>query len=308
MNIREYCIELLIKFKIDPNILNKYDESHRYYHNFEHIDMMIKSAMDQNMLYNNLTFAIIFHDIIYNVGSKTNEEDSANLFKELYKYDSYLEIYEAILSTKDHVPVSLLSEHLIKLDLERLYGDFETFVEDDIKIFKEFQYVDYDEYLKNRISFLEAYGVKQEHINYIKYKKPNIAIYAGSFNPFHKGHLNILEKAEKIFDKVIIARGINPNKNNEKFELPKIISNREIIEYNGLLSDLISNFKYNPTLIRGLRNASDLEFEQTQSKFLKELNPNINIVSIFCDVEYQHISSSAIRTLKLYNKESDYLL
>lgn len=170
MNIKQYCKDILIKFEIDENLLNNYNEPHRFYHNFEHIERMIESAINENILSDDLALAIIFHDIIYNIGSSTNEEDSANLFKEYYKSDSYLEIYNAILSTKDHVTVNKLSEDLIKLDLERLYGDFQTFIEDDIKIFKEFQYVDYDIYLKNRIKFLEAYNVKQEHIDYVKNK------------------------------------------------------------------------------------------------------------------------------------------
>ena len=71
-----------------------------------------------------------------------------------------------------------------------------------------------------------------------------IGIYPGSFNPFHKGHLNILEKAEKIFDKVILARGINPEKKNEIMPLPKSIENRTWMNYNGLLTDFIKSLPY----------------------------------------------------------------
>ena len=50
-----------------------------------------------------------------------------------------------------------------------------------------------------------------------------VGVYAGSFNPFHRGHYDILVKAEKIFDKVIVARGINPEKTNELLPLPNTI-------------------------------------------------------------------------------------
>ena len=87
-----------------------------------------------------------------------------------------------------------------------------------------------------------------------------IGVYAGSFNPFHKGHYNILCKAEKIFDKVIIARGINPEKNNVLVPLPKILDDRPVLSYNGLLTDFMTSLEEeNVTLIRGLRNSVDLQ-------------------------------------------------
>ena len=62
------------------------------------------------------------------------------------------------------------------------------------------------------------------------------------------------------------------------------------------------------TLIRGLRNSTDLQYELTQYRFLQELKPDIKVVSIFCDKEYEHISSSAIRNLSKYGKGDEYLL
>lgn len=141
--------------------------------------------------------------------------------------------------------------------------------------------------------------------------KLKIGVYAGSFNPFHKGHFNILEKSEKIFDRVIIARGYNPDKKNELVALPKIIMDRTLMQYNGLLTDFIKTLPYeNITLIRGLRNSVDLQYEMNQYRYLQDLMPNIQLVSIFCDKEFEHISSSGIRTLSLFgsDKVKDYLL
>ena len=138
--------------------------------------------------------------------------------------------------------------------------------------------------------------------------KTSIGIYPGSFNPFHLGHYDILLKAEAIFDRVIIARGINPEKGKPTYELPKKLEDRPIMEYTGLLTDLIKSLEYDVTVIRGLRNATDLQYEITQYRFLEELMPNIKMVSIFCDKKYEHISSSAIKMLAVYGKGEDYLL
>lgn len=141
-----------------------------------------------------------------------------------------------------------------------------------------------------------------------------IGLYAGSFNPFHRGHYDILQKAEAIFDEVIVARGVNPEKSPPTYEIPDLVAkNRLIIEYHGLLTDVIKKYKKeydNITLIRGLRNSTDLQYEMTQYRFLQDLMPDIQVVSIFCDKEYEHISSSAIKMLYNFDKESakKYLL
>lgn len=138
----------------------------------------------------------------------------------------------------------------------------------------------------------------------------NIGIYPGSFNPFHRGHYDIFKKAEAIFDHVIIARGTNPFKTNvDLYPMPKILDNKNIMQFDGLLTDFIKELPFeNITVIRGLRNASDLSYEITQYRYLQHFMPDIKVVSIFCAAEYEHISSSAIKALKAYGKESEFLL
>lgn len=138
-----------------------------------------------------------------------------------------------------------------------------------------------------------------------------VAVYAGSFNPFHRGHHDILLKAEKIFDKVIIARGINPEKKNDIVPLPKILGDRTCMSYSGLLTDFLKTLPYdNITLIRGLRNSVDLQYEMNQYRYFQDLMPEIQMVSIFSDKEVEHISSSGIRLLSQYgeDKVSGYLV
>jgi len=114
---------------------------------------------------------------------------------------------------------------------------------------------------------------------------------------------------EKIFDKVIIARGKNPTKEEIKqWAIPQKLNNRQIDSFNGLLTDYLKSKIYQVTLIRGLRDANDLLYESNQITFLKELMPNIDVVEIICDREFNHISSSAIRSLEKYNITEKYVL
>jgi len=291
----------------------KYGESHRYYHTWDHVLDLIDQVMDQYHHYfdNDLLLSILFHDAIYNPRDKDNEEKSAEYFKKYFP-DNNL-VYNAIINTKNHKMndnFSQTSYILNQIDMSILYqSNMKTFIDYENKIMKEYQFIDYESYRKHRLDFLKSVnGIKEEFINYVKYYKPNIAIYCGSFNPFHKGHMNILEKAEKIFDKVIICKGINPDKGPSMGGLPAILGSHQLMVYDGLLTDFIDTFNYEVTLVRGLRNSADFEAEKVQYRYLCDLKPDIKVVNIISDAEFEHISSSSIRTLKKYNKGENYLV
>ena len=144
-----------------------------------------------------------------------------------------------------------------------------------------------------------------------------LAIYPGSFNDFHIGHLNITEKADRIFGKenVLIAIGINPAKANsedlkaikDKAKTLSLKLSRPVEVYSCFLHEFFEekeNMGYNVVLVRGLRNGDDLNYESNQLSFIKDFKPDIKEVFIMCDKQYEHISSSSIRQMENFRTGS----
>ncbi len=156
-------------------------------------------------------------------------------------------------------------------------------------------------------------------------EKKKIAIYPGSFSPFTIGHLNILEKAEAIFGKenTFICAGINPKKvlsemgsaaafndvisimndkmNTKINQIKAQLPSKNVNGYVGFLTDYVFEKEkegYDVTVVRGLRNGFDLEFEYNQTRFMWDMKPDLKIVYIPCDPIYAHISSTAYRELE----------
>ena len=135
------------------------------------------------------------------------------------------------------------------------------------------------------------------------------AIYPGSFDPWHNGHDDILMKASKLFDEIIIVRAVNPDKKLEtsfeelrdKFlDGYKTWNGFRVIEHTGLLSTI--DLKYD-AIIRGLRNGYDLQYEMNQQYWYEDIGIRAPVVLFICDRTLTHISSSAIRSLNKLEKK-----
>lgn len=313
---KNYISTRLKQLGFSDSVLNRYEEHHRYYHTTTHLLDVVLQLSKLDNFDDELFLAAVYHDAVYDPQANDNEEKSAALFLEDAKNAALNKlqldsINRLILDTKTHKPSSDKSQLLIKADLNILDQPLNKLIEYEHQIFKEFQFVDYKVYQPKRIEILKQLNVNgklNSLIEYVTYRKPSIGVFCGSFNPFHKGHYNVLQKAERIFDKVIISFGKNPDKTNRTWDIPKAIKNRQLTEYNGLLTDFVASLGYDVVVIKGLRNSTDFQYEQNQYRYIQELMPGIKIINIFCDKEFEHISSSGIRTLEKYNKHQSYLL
>ena len=137
-------------------------------------------------------------------------------------------------------------------------------------------------------------------------------LYAGSFNPFTNGHLDIVKEASQFFDELYICIAVNTNKAqineniNEKITAIEKsikavgIDNVKVIYYDGLIANLCKelNIKY---LVRGLRNTNDYIYEENIAKINNELNPELK--TIYFRATNEIISSSFVRELLKHEED-----
>jgi pantetheine-phosphate adenylyltransferase len=312
----QWISERLKKIGFSDSVLASYDEPWRFYHTREHLREVLDFLRSRKAFSDELFLAAVYHDSVYSPKSKDNEARSAERFQSdaseagLGK-KKIKAIVQLILDTKDHEASSPESQKLIDADLQILTRPLSELIVHERKIYKEYQFMPDAQYRKERVrvlSGLNKNGRLDELIEFVRNRKPFIGLFCGSFNPFHRGHYNVLQKAERIFDKVIVAFGKNPEKHTRKWKMPKTIRFRQIGEYSGLLTDYVASLGHDVVVVRGLRNSTDFQYEQNQYRYLQELMPGIKIINIFCDKEFEHISSSGIRTLEPFGKHVHYLL
>ncbi len=141
-----------------------------------------------------------------------------------------------------------------------------------------------------------------------------IAIYPGTFDPITYGHVDVIKKALKLFDKVVVAASEGNNKSYlfDATERIKIINKAlfydlrlnkkkiEIITFKSLTTDLCKKYKSN-IILRGLRAVSDFEYEFQLAGMNRKLNNNIETIFLMSDVENQIISSRFVKEIVRLN-------
>jgi pantetheine-phosphate adenylyltransferase len=143
------------------------------------------------------------------------------------------------------------------------------------------------------------------------------ALFPGSFDPFTKGHEDIVLRGLNLFDEIIIAIGYNSGKSQRYFPIDFMIEkiketfrNHPTISVQ-LYSELTAEFarKNNARyLLRGLRNTTDFEYENSIAQVNKQLNAELESVFLITSPQFAYISSSIIREVHKYNGEISHLI
>jgi len=132
-----------------------------------------------------------------------------------------------------------------------------------------------------------------------------IALFPGSFDPITIAHVNILQRAIPLFDKIVIGIGLNSSKQNflsatQREQIVKEVftgyDNIEIQTYEGLTVDFCRkiNAKY---MVRGIRSASDFEYERAIAQINQTMMPEVETILLLSKPEYSAISSTIVRDI-----------
>ena len=143
-----------------------------------------------------------------------------------------------------------------------------------------------------------------------------IAIYPGSFDPVTSGHLNIIRRASKIFDKLIVCVMVNAGKHpmftvDERVELiRRVTADIPNVEVDGS-SELLAEYakrKGSCVIVKGLRAGSDFENEFQMAMINHKINPNLDTMFMPAEHQYMYMSSSTVKELAAYDVDlSDFL-
>lgn len=312
-------------------VLRAYQQPHRFFHSVEHlaaICRLIQNCGADQETTAQLLLTALFHEAVWFPQRDNNEAKSAEYFAELaasmgneLPKRAYDAVHATILATRSQQNISPMAQQFHEFDCDVLmHGSAVDLLAYEFQIFREFQFLSLPEYRKGRGSFFQRFSKRFPKchnnmkflVEYLERRRPRVGIYAGTFNPFHIGHLSILQKAELMFDKVIVAVGINPSKNVHHAgtsgdavveQVRHILPFHEVVFFDTLMIDLLNEISEiaDVTLVRGLRNGYDLDYEMSQQCFMQEMRPETHSVYIPCDKSLEHISSSALRSLQIFD-------
>ena len=134
---------------------------------------------------------------------------------------------------------------------------------------------------------------------------PHVAVYTGSFDPITLGHLNIILRSSRLFDKLVVGIGTNPEKKalfpvDERIEFVrracKELDNIEVVEFDGLAVDFVRRCGAR-VLVRGVRPLTDIAAEITMMLANRVLDPEIETIFLMADQGFVHVSSSLFKQI-----------
>ena len=143
-----------------------------------------------------------------------------------------------------------------------------------------------------------------------------IAIYPGSFDPITSGHLNIIQRASRIFDRLIVCVMVNAGKKpmfslEERVALiSKVVADLPNVEVDGS-DELLAEYarrKGGCVIVKGLRAGSDFENEFQMALINRKINPDLDTMFLTAEHQYMYLSSSTVKELAIYDVDlSDFL-
>ncbi|HLQ61553.1 MAG TPA: pantetheine-phosphate adenylyltransferase [Candidatus Acidoferrales bacterium] len=144
-----------------------------------------------------------------------------------------------------------------------------------------------------------------------------VAVYPGSFDPLTNGHLDVVDRALNIFDRLIVAVAANPDKRQPLFTVPErvamikeAVADRkevEVVSYRGLTVDFARS-QGATTLVKGLRAYSDFDAELQQALMNRKLAPDIHTVFLMSSFAHIFVSSSILKDIASHGRDvSDFV-
>jgi len=131
------------------------------------------------------------------------------------------------------------------------------------------------------------------------------AVFTGTFDPLTLGHLDVIRRGRLLFDHVVVAIGVNPNKESlftveERVEMARLVvrafANVSVDAVEGLTVNYVRRIGAQ-VILRGLRTLSDMEYEFGMTLTNHRLDPGVETVFLMADGEYSHVSSTLIKQL-----------
>jgi pantetheine-phosphate adenylyltransferase len=143
--------------------------------------------------------------------------------------------------------------------------------------------------------------------------RPRDAVYTGVFDPIHFGHLDVIGRGSRVFDRLVVGVGINPDKESffsleERVDLVRRavvgLSNVAVLPFTGLAVQFVRKVGAG-VMLRGLRTLSDMEYEFSMSLTNLAMDPEIETMFLMAKEQYSHVSSTFVRQIASFDGPLD---